>query len=109
MSVKGISTIFRWRGESSRISWLSLNKEIGSTRCARSTENHFIWNRINGKGFTIFLSDVRLSNSTKEPPEWEAVVESLSQLSPQGKEKFIVVVNTIESYLAEAGVEYEKI
>lgn len=103
------SVIFRWRSASSGVSWLSVKKELGSVRCSRTTENHHIWNRIDGNGFTIYLSDVRLADSSKDVPVWEAVLESLSLLPPSGVEKWESIVCTINSYLEDADVEYEKI
>lgn len=109
MSNKGTSITFRWCGETSGLEWLSLKRDVEGKTCSRSTEEHPIWSRIDGKGFTIYLSEVTLSNSAKAPPEWEVVVESLVLLNRQGQDRIKFITDTIELYLNQAGLVFEKI
>jgi len=63
------------------------------------------WNRIDGPGFTIWISDVALFDSRTVPPTWEIRLEALAALSPAGVQCWQEVCQGIERFFQQAGFE----
>jgi len=78
--------------------WRELQKELGAKRSSRSTDLFPIWLRIDGREFTIWVSEIRLADSKSQPPIWEIQMESLSQLTAEGEDRWQQAYNCIESF-----------
>lgn len=87
--------------------WRELLKALGCCKSDRATEDFPIWWRINGKGFTLWLSEVQLADSTSVPPTWRLKLEALATLTPAGKEQWDTCYNAIEKFLQDAQLQYE--
>ncbi|MCJ8311618.1 MAG: hypothetical protein HRU38_02790 [Saccharospirillaceae bacterium] len=109
MSINGQSVTFRWKSKSLDFSWSIVGKELGMVRCSRITENHSLWKKYDGKGYSIFLSDVVIYDSSNNSVEWEATMESLSKLTDDGIETWNLFKSTIHGFLTDAGIEPEEV
>lgn len=87
--------------------WRDLLKALGCRKSDRETEEFPIWWRIDGKGFTLWLSEVRLADSTSVPPTWRLKLEALAALPPAGKEQWDVCYASIKKIFEDAGLFYE--
>jgi len=78
--------------------WIELRKALRSIRSARGC-----WQRIDGSGFTLWLSDVRLADSRSQPPTWEIRLESLAPLNPAGQQRWSEACEAIAQFLEQIG------
>jgi hypothetical protein len=63
------------------------------------------WERIDGPGFTIWISEGCLLDSRTVPPTWEIRLESLARLNQAGQQCWLELCEGIECFLREAGLE----
>ena len=87
-------------------SWKDLLKELGCRKGNCHTEDFPIWWRIDGKGYTLWLSEIRLADSTATPPTWHFKLETLAALPPAGIEKWDVIYAATVQFLEEMNVTY---
>lgn len=87
--------------------WRELLKALVCRRSDRETEEFPIWWRIDGKGYTLWLSEVQLADSTSVPPTWRLKLETLATLPPAGKEHWNVCYSSIKKTLEDAELLYE--
>jgi len=100
---------FRVSAEAFPSQWRELKKQLGARAASRTTEEHPTWMRIDGHGFTIWLSEVRLADSSTEPPVWETRMESLNPLPPEGQRRWEEVHGGIIGFLENLGLPFEAI
>src|SRR5262249_506347 len=62
-------------------------------------------NRIDGPGFTIWISDGALFDSRTTPPTWEIRLESPAALNPPGEQSWQQICHGIERFIQQAGLE----
>jgi hypothetical protein len=98
---------FRVRSGVFPATWTELRQRLGTRAGTRSTESHPIWGRIDGRGHTIWLSDVRLADSRSEPPVWEVRMEALAALPPEGQRHWEEVRASICEFFEQAGLPLE--
>ncbi len=89
--------------------WRELRRQLGARAGSRRTEAHPIWERIDGRGSTIWLSDVRLADSRSEPPIWEVRMAALAELSPEGQQQWEEAHATICDFFEAAGLPLERV
>lgn len=87
--------------------WHEMNHRLKASPASRSTKRHPTWRRIDGRGFTIWLSDVTIADSTRKPPVWEVRMEALASLSPEGQRRWEEAVATICEFFANAGLPFK--
>ena len=83
--------------------WL---KELGCRKSDRHTEDFPIWWRIDGKGYTLWLSEIRLADSTATPPTWHFKLEALTVLPQVGIERWDMSYESIQQFLRDARIPY---
>ena len=83
--------------------WSEYRKVFKAKRSNRGTGP--AWERIDGPGFTIWLSDVVLFDSRTAPPTWEIRLEALAALNPAGHQCWQEVCTGIEQFLQEQGLK----
>lgn len=88
------------------VAWNEFHKELGCRHGDRQTEDFPIWWRIDGPGYTFWVSTLRLSNSASTPPTWTLKLESLATLPQAGIEKWDMTYAAIIQFLEEADVKY---
>jgi hypothetical protein len=81
-----------------------LYRRLGAKKATRRTDLHPIWRRIDGNGFTIWLSEIRLASSDSEQPVWELKMEALASLPPEGKKCWEDTYIMIHDFFREAGL-----
>lgn len=84
--------------------WLEFRKALKPRQSTRDTGGP-PWERIDGRGFTLWLSHVRLSDSRTVPPTWEIRLESLSPLNPDGQRQWAEVCEAIAMFIRASGLE----
>ncbi len=85
---------------------VELHKELGCRRSSRQSDDFPIWWRIDGIGFTLWLSELILEDSSATPPTWQVKLESLAALPPAGIEQWALTVAGIEQFLEEEKIPY---
>ena len=83
-----------------------LHKGLGCCRSSRHTETFPIWWRIDGIGFTLWLSELILADSRATPPSWQVKLESLAALPPAGIQQWNMTVTAIEQFLKDKKIPY---
>ncbi len=83
-----------------------LHKCLECCRSSRQTDTFPIWWRIDGNGFTLWLSELILADSTATPPTWHVKLESLAALPPSGIQQWDMTVTTIEQFLKDEKIAY---
>lgn len=63
------------------------------------------WKRIGGRGFTLWVSEIRLTDSTTVPPTWEIRLQSLATLNAKGQQCWAEVCKGIEGSIRAAWLE----
>jgi hypothetical protein len=63
------------------------------------------WERIDGQGFTIWISDWCLLDSRSTPPTWEIRLEALATLNQPGQTCWQEVCEGIERFIRASGLE----
>jgi hypothetical protein len=84
--------------------WLEYRNAFKPRRSARDKDGP-PWERIDGRGFTLWLSDVRLADSRTVPPTWEIRLESLIPLNLPGQERWAQVCEAIALFIQSSGLE----
>lgn len=84
--------------------WLEFRKALQSRRSTRHTGGP-PWERIDGRGYTLWLQDVRLVDSRTVPPTWEIRLESLAPLNSDGQRHWAEVSKAIELFIRASGLE----
>ena len=84
--------------------WIEFRKAFKLRRSARDKDGP-PWERIDGRGFTLWLSDVRLADSRTVPPTWEIRLESLAPLNPDGELRWAEVCEAIALFIRVSGLE----
>ena len=87
--------------------WYEFRKVFRPRRASRSMRDPGgpPWERIDGRGFTIWVSDGCLADSRTVPPTWEVRLESLAPLNPEGQQCWRDVCEGIERFLQASGLE----
>ncbi|CAH1385459.1 hypothetical protein [Candidatus Nitrotoga sp. M5] len=98
---------FILRGNPVSAAWRDLLKMLNCRKSDRGTKDYPIWRRIDGKGFTLWLSEIQLADSASKPPTWRFKLESLATLPPMGKEQWDICLGAIEKFLQDAELQYE--
>jgi hypothetical protein len=84
--------------------WIEFRKAFKAKRSTRDTGGP-PWERIDGPGFTLWLSEVRLLDGRAVPPTWEIRLESLAPLNPAGQGRWAEVCAAIEQFVRASGLE----
>ena len=84
--------------------WL---KELGCRKSDRHTEDFPIWWRIDGKGYTLWLSEIMLADSAATPPTWHFKLETLAALPPGGEERWDQSYEATEQFLHDAKISFD--
>ncbi len=100
---------FRVSADAFPAGWHELKRRLGTRAARRSTDSHPIWRRIDGRGFTIWLSEIRLADSISEPPIWEVRMEALATLSPEGQQCWEEAYAALCDFFADAELPFEAI
>lgn len=87
--------------------WYEFRKAFKVRQSSRTMRNPGgpPWGRIDGRGFTFWVSEVRLSDNRTVPPTWEIRLESLASLNPEGKRYWQEVCEGIERFLRASGLQ----
>jgi hypothetical protein len=80
--------------------WAQYAKVFKAKQASRGT-----WKRLDGPGFTIWISDVVLFDSRTVPPTWEIRVKSLSALNRVGEQCWQEVCQGIDLFFHKSGLE----
>lgn len=88
------------------VHWNEFHKELGCRRGNRQTPEFPIWWRIDGSGYTFWVSTIQLLDSASTPPTWKLKLESLATLPPAGIAQWDLTYSGIIEFLKEAGVKY---
>ena len=84
--------------------WLDFRKAFKPRRSARDKDGPPC-ERIDGRGFTLWLSEVRLADSRTVPPTWGIRLESLAPLNPDGQRRWAEVCEAIALFIRTSGLE----
>jgi hypothetical protein len=88
--------------------WMEFRKVFKSKRTKRSKRDGGPpWERIDGKGFTIWISDVCLLDSRTDPPTWEIRLETLAALNQPGQLCWQEVCEGIERFIQASGLQID--
>lgn len=66
--------------------WHKFIREWEFSRSNRSTPSFPLWQRAQGKGFAIWLSDPQLQDTKQKIPVWIIQLETLSRLNSDGEQ-----------------------
>ncbi len=72
--------------------------DLGFRSAKRSTDEFPIWYVLRGDGYSIWLSEARLADSTRNPPRWLIRLESLSELSSNGAKCWNELVHALTQF-----------
>ena len=86
--------------------WKALLKELGCRRSTRETNEFPIWWRIDGNGFTLWVSEIRLSDAASHPPTWKLKLERLATLPPPGIEMWAITLTAIQQFLQDENIPF---
>ena len=86
--------------------WCEFRKTLRARRSGRTMRDPGgpPWERIDGRGFTLWISEVRLCDSRTVPPTWEIRLESLAPLNTEGQRHWREVCEGIEQFLRASGL-----
>ena len=101
------AVVFSLQAKAFPVAWRELLKDLGCRKSDRETTDFPIWWRIDGKGYSLWLSEFRLADSASAPPTWQLKMEGLAALPPAGKDHWQVCYNAIEKMLQDARLQYE--
>ena len=87
-------------------SFRDLVKAWGFRSSKRSADEFPIWMVLTGKGFSIWLSEVKLADSTSQPPKWSLRIEALSELSDDGRAAWHDLRQSFDEYFIEQGFKF---
>jgi hypothetical protein len=82
--------------------WLQYSKVFKAKLCRRAGRT---WNRIDGIGFIIWMSDAALVGSRTTPPTWEIRLEALARLNPAGEARWQEICQGVERFFQQVGCE----
>jgi hypothetical protein len=87
--------------------WYEFRKAFKARRSDRIKRNPGgpPWERIDGRGFTLWISDGCLSDGRTVPPTWEIQFESLAPLNQAGQECWQEVCEGIERFIGMSKLE----
>jgi hypothetical protein len=87
--------------------WYKFRKVFKPRRTSRTMRDRGgpLWERIDGRGFTIWVSDGCLADSRTVPPTWEVRLESLAPLNTEGQQCWREVCEGIERFIRVSGLE----
>ncbi|WP_020469670.1 barstar family protein [Zavarzinella formosa] len=98
---------FKFRGTRFLHDWNAYRKALKlrrSDRPMRDTDGP-PWERIDGRGFTIWVSEICSANRRTESPAWEIRMESLALLNPEGQQCWSEACEGIERFIRASGLE----
>jgi hypothetical protein len=87
--------------------WYEFRKAFKVGRSGRPMRDPGVppWARIDGRGFTLWVSEVRLADSRTVPPTWEIRLQSLAPLNAAGEQCWAEVCEGIERFIRASGLE----
>jgi hypothetical protein len=85
--------------------WLEFLKTFKARSANRRDLFSPLWLRMDGPGFTLWMSDCRLVDSRSEPPIWEIRLEALATLNQRGQACWQEVCDGIERFIQASGLE----
>jgi hypothetical protein len=87
--------------------WYEYRKAFKAKRTNRIKRNPGgpPWERIDGQGFTIWISEACLLDSRTVPPTWEIRLASLPRLNQAGQQCWQEVCEGIDRFLQESRLE----
>lgn len=81
--------------------WLGVVSSLSARRGGRSTDEFPLWSRIDGRGYTIWLSEVGLAQT--RPTIWQARLETLSPLPHHAQARWDQVEASILAFWKTLG------
>ena len=87
--------------------WYEFRKAFNARRSSRTKRDPGgpPWERIDGRGFTLWISDGCLSDRRTVPPTWEIRVESLAPLNQEGQRCWQEVCEGLERFIRVSRLE----
>lgn len=88
------------------VGWNALVREWGFSLSKRSTDEFPIWSALSGKGYSIWLSELRLKDSVSSTPRWLARMESLSEMTMEGQVVWDDIQSSFVEFLKESNADF---